>query len=58
MAECLAVLSPANEQRVAETVGLPDLIRGFENVKLRNVSDYRSAVAAAMFELRESSRVG
>jgi hypothetical protein len=38
-------LDEANADAVAEIAGLADLIRGYEQVKLRAVERYRSAAA-------------
>jgi indolepyruvate ferredoxin oxidoreductase len=39
-------LSEANYQRAVELATLPDMIRGYENIKLANVERYRQALAA------------
>ena len=41
----LARLTEANADAVAEIAGLADLVRGYEQVKLRAVDRYRTAVA-------------
>jgi indolepyruvate ferredoxin oxidoreductase len=41
--QALAQLTEANADAVAEIAGLADLIRGYEQVKLRAVDRYRSA---------------
>jgi len=46
MTEAAATLGPDNQLAVAELAALPDMIRGFEDVKRRNVARYREAVAA------------
>jgi indolepyruvate ferredoxin oxidoreductase len=37
----LAELTPANVAAVAEIAGLPDLVRGYEEIKLANVVEFR-----------------
>ena len=39
--QALATLSPATHERAVELAGLPDLIRGYEDVKLRSVARFR-----------------
>ena len=41
MADALARLRPETEDAVLELAGLPDIVRGYEDVKLRNVERYR-----------------
>jgi indolepyruvate ferredoxin oxidoreductase len=41
----LATLTPAGYDRVVQLAELPDMIRGYEDVKLRNVARYRAAIA-------------
>jgi indolepyruvate ferredoxin oxidoreductase len=45
-------LTPQNHGDVAELVGLRDLVRGYEDIKLRNVTLYRKRVAAALTAAR------
>ncbi len=45
MADALARLRPETEDAVLELAGLPDIVRGYEDVKLRNVERYRARVA-------------
>jgi len=40
----LAELSPATYERTVKLAELPDMIRGYEDVKLRNVERFREAV--------------
>ncbi|CAM5374112.1 hypothetical protein SALBM135S_10136 [Streptomyces alboniger] len=46
----LADLSPTNHATAVEIASLPDMVRGYEEVKLRNVETYR----ARLRELTES----
>ncbi|MGB3867260.1 MAG: DUF6537 domain-containing protein, partial [Xanthobacteraceae bacterium] len=39
-------LTAANYDQIATTAALPDMIRGYEDVKLRNVEDYVAEVQA------------
>ncbi|MEV7968508.1 indolepyruvate ferredoxin oxidoreductase family protein [Sphaerisporangium sp. NPDC088356] len=48
--ECAAGLTPGTHARAVEMAGLPDLVRGYEQVKLAGVERYRERLA----ELRES----
>jgi indolepyruvate ferredoxin oxidoreductase len=40
----LGSLSPATYERAVTAARLPDLIRGYEDIKLRNVEQFRSEV--------------
>jgi indolepyruvate ferredoxin oxidoreductase len=42
----LASLSPQTYDAVAEIAWLPDLVRGYEAIKMRNVVRYRERAAA------------
>ncbi|MEU8386152.1 DUF6537 domain-containing protein, partial [Streptosporangium sp. NPDC048865] len=44
-------LSPETGERVRELAELPEAIRGYEHVKLRNVAAYRASARAALDEL-------
>ena len=44
----LAHLTAHTQEQVAAVAALPDLIRGYEDIKLANVARYRAAAAAAM----------
>jgi indolepyruvate ferredoxin oxidoreductase len=48
-------LGAGNVEQVAEIAGLPDMIRGYEHVKLGNVARYRAAAdrLSAALELRQ-----
>jgi indolepyruvate ferredoxin oxidoreductase len=39
-------LSPANYERAVKLAGLPDAIRGYEDVKLASIQRFRDAVRA------------
>jgi indolepyruvate ferredoxin oxidoreductase len=41
--QALTELSPATYERAVELAGLPDMIRGYEQIKLRNVERFRAA---------------
>jgi indolepyruvate ferredoxin oxidoreductase len=41
-------MTPANQDRVAALVALPDIVRGYEQIKLANVARYRAAAAEAL----------
>ncbi|MDQ2998389.1 MAG: indolepyruvate ferredoxin oxidoreductase family protein, partial [Chloroflexota bacterium] len=45
----LAELSPATYERAVKLAALPDMIRGYEDVKLRNVERFRAAVGELGF---------
>ncbi len=47
--KALAALSPESYARAVTLAGLPDLIRGYEDVKLRNVQHFRDEVRALGF---------
>ena len=49
--EGLEHLRPDTVDAVAEVVALPDVIRGYEEIKLRNVSAFRERAAAALADL-------
>jgi indolepyruvate ferredoxin oxidoreductase len=49
--QALAQLTEANAEAVAEIAGLADLIRGYEQVKLRAVDRYRTAAAEQLWAL-------
>ncbi|GAT64496.1 indolepyruvate ferredoxin oxidoreductase [Planomonospora sphaerica] len=51
----LAGLTPQTEDRVRELAELPEVIRGYEEVKLAGVASYREKAAALLAEL-DSSR--
>ncbi|MDP9862290.1 MULTISPECIES: indolepyruvate ferredoxin oxidoreductase family protein [Streptosporangium] len=47
----LSHLRPETEDRVRELAELPEVIRGYEHVKMRNVAAYRERAAALLGEL-------
>nr|BFE77890.1 hypothetical protein GCM10020093_004910 [Planobispora longispora] len=47
----LDLLSPETEGTVRELAGLPEMIRGYEHVKLGNVAAYRERAAALLARL-------
>jgi indolepyruvate ferredoxin oxidoreductase len=53
--EALDHLRPDTAAAVADLVALPDVIRGYEEIKLRNVSAFREKAAAALADLATSS---
>ncbi|GAA0927275.1 indolepyruvate ferredoxin oxidoreductase family protein [Pseudonocardia zijingensis] len=44
-------LDPRNADAVAEIAALPDVVRGYEGIKLRNVAVFREKAAAALADL-------
>jgi indolepyruvate ferredoxin oxidoreductase len=54
VAETLTLLTPETHDTAVELLELPDLIRGYEDIKLRNVALYRKRVEA----IRKRLRVG
>jgi indolepyruvate ferredoxin oxidoreductase len=50
--EALTLLTPDTHETAVELVELPDLIRGYEDIKLRNVALYRKRVEAIRKRLR------
>jgi indolepyruvate ferredoxin oxidoreductase len=49
--EALEHLRPDTAEAVAELAALPDMIRGYEEIKLRSVSAFREKAAAALADL-------
>jgi len=47
--KALVGLSPESHERAVKLAGLPDLIRGYEEIKLRNVQRFRDEVRALGF---------
>jgi indolepyruvate ferredoxin oxidoreductase len=43
-------LTEGNHARAVEIAGLPDMVRGYEDVKLRNVREYRARLAELLAE--------
>jgi indolepyruvate ferredoxin oxidoreductase len=52
----LESLSPSNHDLVAQIAGLPDLIRGYESIKLRSLPRFREQAAALEAEARKAAR--
>ena len=50
--DALPALTPATRDALVQLCELPDLVRGYEQVKLATVAEYRGAVAVAVDELR------
>jgi indolepyruvate ferredoxin oxidoreductase len=50
--EALTLLTPDTHDNVVELLELPDLIRGYEEIKLRNVALYRKRADAILRRLR------
>ena len=46
--EALGGLAPATQDQIAALAGLPDLVRGYEEIKLENVGRYRAALGEAL----------
>lgn len=51
--QAVSTLSPATEAAVVELALLPDMIRGYEQIKLDNVARYRERRAEILASLRE-----
>jgi indolepyruvate ferredoxin oxidoreductase len=49
----LGRLSPGNSHLAAEIAGLPDLVRGYEDIKLANVAVFRQQLTALENDLRD-----
>jgi indolepyruvate ferredoxin oxidoreductase len=49
--EALEHLRPDTADAVTEILDLPDVIRGYEEIKLRSVSAFRERAAAALADL-------
>jgi indolepyruvate ferredoxin oxidoreductase len=52
VAGALQALRPDTHLRVAEVAGLADMVRGYEDIKLRNVERFRARAAELTAELR------
>jgi indolepyruvate ferredoxin oxidoreductase len=52
----LETLSPSTEDAAAQIAELPDLVRGYESIKLRNVVRFRERAAALEAESRRLGR--
>lgn len=51
MATAMTALSPATYDADLEMAGLPDLVRGYENLKFASLEKYRSRRVKIMREL-------
>ena len=49
-------LSPATAPLAVQLAGLPDGVRGYEDVKMRNVESYRQSLAELRAQLDETAR--
>ena len=52
----LRYLSPGTLPAVLALTGLPDMVRGYEHIKLGNVARYREALASALTGLERQAR--
>jgi indolepyruvate ferredoxin oxidoreductase len=52
VAETITLLTPDTHDTAAELLELPDLVRGYEEIKLRNVVLYRKRADAILKRLR------
>jgi indolepyruvate ferredoxin oxidoreductase len=53
MRAALARLTPATIDAVADIAGLPELVRGYEDIKLARVAEYRERARTALGELAQ-----
>jgi len=58
MADALRALTPATHELVESLAGLPDRVRGYEDVKVRNVVRYRDEMRAITTTLGSTGSVG
>jgi indolepyruvate ferredoxin oxidoreductase len=58
LGEILASVNPYNHDVAVRLAGLPDLVRGYDEVKLANVEAYRQQVAQLRAQLSEPAPVG
>jgi indolepyruvate ferredoxin oxidoreductase len=56
IAQLLSGLSTANHALAVEIAGLPDLVRGYEEIKLRNVAAYRDRTAELLARFSAGSQ--
>jgi indolepyruvate ferredoxin oxidoreductase len=56
--ELVAALTPQTHAAAVQVAGLPDLVRGYEQLKLDNVERYRAALAEGLAGLRAPLAVG
>ena len=54
--QLLSGLTTANHALAVEIAGLPDLVRGYEEIKLRNVTAYRDRAAELLARFNAGSR--
>ncbi|HEV2062898.1 MAG TPA: indolepyruvate ferredoxin oxidoreductase family protein [Solirubrobacteraceae bacterium] len=54
--QSVAELTPENRETVVEIAALPDIVRGYEEIKLRNVERYRAEAERLERELREGPK--
>ena len=54
--QTLGTLSPATHERAVTLASLPDLIRGYEDVKLRNVARFREEARRLGVAPQQSAR--
>jgi indolepyruvate ferredoxin oxidoreductase len=52
----LAELTPENHAEIAEIVALPDIVRGYEEIKMANVEAYRTALREKLQALSGENR--
>jgi indolepyruvate ferredoxin oxidoreductase len=58
MQRSLERLTPVTHGKVAEIAQLPDMVRGYEEIKLRNVERYRTRAAELEAELASGAQSG
>jgi indolepyruvate ferredoxin oxidoreductase len=52
----LEQLTPENHAEIAEIVALPDIVRGYEEIKMANVEAYRTALREKLQALSGENR--
>jgi len=57
VAEALTLLTPETHDAVVDLLELPDVVRGYEEIKLRNVTLYRKRAEASLKRLRAGKPV-
>ena len=57
VARALPRLSPGTLPALVALAGLPDMVRGYEHIKLGNVGRYRAALASALSDLERAAPV-
>jgi indolepyruvate ferredoxin oxidoreductase len=58
VARAMSELTPATHDTVARIAGLPDVVRGYEDIKLRNVERFRAEAERLERELAEGAPGG